>query len=260
MTLVEIDYLSGGQVARLTLNDPANLNAMSEDMAAEFAKSVGKIRDSANLRAVILTGAGKAFSAGGSLSMLEAKTKRTAEENRLAMLKFYDSFLCLRSVAAPFIAAINGSAIGAGLCVACACDIRVASEDAKLGFTFTKLGLHPGMGASFFVPRALGYAAASELLLTARVIGAEEALRYGLVSRTFKKEELLSGAEQIAAEIAACGPEASRQLLETLRSDNCSNLQSALEREALCQSVNYASCEFAEGLKAVQQKRSPKFS
>ncbi len=246
-------------IATLTLNDEANLNAMSDEMAMEFASTIASLQGSTSLRAIILTGAGKAFSAGGHLSMLEAKRSKTAEENRTGMLAFYNSFLCMRELNVPLIAAIQGAAVGAGLCVACACDFRVATETAKLGFTFLKLGLHPGMGATYFVPRIVGPSVATELMVTGRVITAEEAFRLGIVSRVCNGGDLPSVARSIASEILGCGPEATRQLLQTMRGDPL-ELAQALEREAACQSINYASAEFAEGVASVKEKRSPNFA
>jgi enoyl-CoA hydratase len=246
-------------IGTLTLNDETNLNAMSDEMATEFAAAVQSLKGRTELRAVILTGSGKAFSAGGHLAMLEAKRTKTAEENRVGMLSFYNSFLCIRELNVPLIAAINGAAVGAGLCVACACDFRVAADTTKLGFTFLKLGLHPGMGATYFVPRIVGASVATELLVTGRVIAAEEALRLGIVSRVCAAADVLREARSIAAEILTCGPEASSQLLQTMRGDT-SLLSQALEREAACQSVNYAGEEFAEGVAAIKEKRLARFT
>jgi enoyl-CoA hydratase len=246
-------------VAKITLNDPDNLNAMGEEMAAEFVALTARLgAEKVKPRALIMTGAGRAFSAGGNLDMLERKTQLAGEENRQLRLKFYHSFLGILKLGVPMIAAINGHAIGAGLCIACACDIRLAARGAKLGVTFTKLGLHPGMGGTYFLPRLVGAAMASELILTGRVIEAEEAQRIGLVSRVTGTEDILSQADALAQEIAACGPESVRQVLESLRVP-ASGLQQALEREALCQSINYASAEFKEGVRAGKEKRKPEF-
>jgi len=258
VSLVLFEEVNPG-IGLITLNDPTNLNAMSEKMADDFAIAISNARNTGSLRSVILTGAGKSFSAGGHLEMLQGKTKLSGEANRVGMHRFYDSFLDLFTLPCPIIAALSGSAIGAGLCVACACDIRIATSSTKLGFTFTRLGLHPGMGGTFLLPRIVGQARAAELLLTARVIDAEEALRIGLISRVVAVDTLLDEAKKIAAEIRGCGPQATAQLLETLRGD-LAHLQSALAREALCQSINYASPEFAEGLKALKEKRSPNFT
>ncbi len=258
MALV-LSHIDAEGIATLTLHDTANLNAMSEDMASEFSLAVDALASNGKVRAVVITGAGKAFSAGGHLAMLDAKRSLSPEQNRLGMLSFYHSFLKILDLGVPLIAALNGAAVGAGLCVACACDVRIASTDSKLGFTFLKLGLHPGMGATFLVPRIIGRSAATELLLSARVIDATEALRLGLVSRIVEPSALLDEAHRAAREMLSCGPEASKQLLRTLRSD-LSQLQSTLEHEAGCQSINYNSNEFAEGVSAMREKRAAHFS
>lgn len=259
MNLVTTQEIGNG-VLLITLSDPDNLNAMSEKMAGEFKQVVQDLKTKENnLRAVILTGAGRAFSAGGDLEMLKNKSLLTGEENRNRMLSFYDSFLSIRKLKVPIIAAINGHAIGAGLCVATACDIRIAAEGAKLGFTFTRLALHPGMGATYFLPQVIGIAKATELLLTGRIVLADEALRLGLVSEVCESTAILDRAKGIANEIMQCGKEATRQLLESLRMPQAS-MQQALEREALCQSIDYASAEFKEGVQATIEKRQPKWS
>jgi enoyl-CoA hydratase len=184
--------------------------------------------------------------------MLLAKTKLSESENQKRMLSFYDSFLKLRSLDIPTIAAINGHAIGAGLCVATGCDIRVGAPGAKFGFTFTKLGLHPGMGATYLLREVVGASAASLLLLTGRVIESNEALRIGLISQI--SDAPLETAFEISKEIESCGPLATKQLLLSLREPS-SNLKDALAREAKAQGVNYGSSEFLEGVNATKEKR-----
>ncbi len=257
MSLVLFNKISD-TIGQVTLNDPDNLNAMGEEMADEFKRLISKLKSDPALKVLILTGAGRAFSAGGNLSMLERKTTISPEENKRIMLKFYDSFLCILELSMPIIAALNGHAIGAGLCLASACDIRIASDKAKLGFTFTRLGLHPGMGATYFLPRVVGKAAAMELMVTGRIIEAPEALRLGLVSRVLPGEELNSEVFKIANEILECGPEAVSQLVQSVR-DPCASLKESLEREASCQSINYAGSEFKEGVRAAIEKRKARF-
>ncbi len=258
MALVEQHDLSS-HCLRITFNDPANLNAMGEEMAAEFSALVENLRVKNNAcRCIVLTGAGRAFSAGGNLEMLEKKQQLSESENQRLMLKFYHSFLGILSLNIPLVAAINGHAIGAGLCLAAACDVRIASDQAKFGVTFTRLGLHPGMGGTFFLPRVLGYPAAAELMLSGRVIDAAEALRMGLVSRVVPAAELNAQAEGLAAEIASCGPEANRAVLQTLRAGS-TTLAAALERESSCQSLSYKSAEFKEGVRAAIEKRKAIF-
>jgi enoyl-CoA hydratase/carnithine racemase len=226
MALVKYD-ISSSQIATLTLNDPQNLNAMGEEMAHEFAGLTTTLRN-ARPRVILITGEGRAFSAGGKLDMLEKKKSIPPEENRKLMLSFYHSFLAVRALNIPLIALINGHAIGAGMCLACACDMRIAALGAKLGFTFSKLGLHPGMGATYFLPKLIGIAAATELLVTGRVVDANEALRIGLISKVCAAEDLHEKGEEMANEILQTGRQTTSLLLETLRG-NPADLESALE-------------------------------
>ena len=251
--------LHSESIGKITLYDPDRLNAMGEDMARDFKRVVADLKGNQKIRVLILTGAGRAFSAGGDLQMLEKKTELSGEENRRRMLEYYHSFLGVLDLKLPIIAAINGHAIGAGLCVAAACDVRICAEKAKLGLTFTRLGLHPGMGATYFLPRVIGHAAASELMLSGKVIDAGEALRLGLVSKLVAADRIIAESEAIANEILSCGPEATTQLLESLRSGP-RTMNQALEREALAQGINYASADFKEGVRALIEKRTANFS
>ena len=150
-----------GAVAVLTFSDPDRLNAMTEAMGHALRDTVAELRDDPALRAAVLTGAGRAFSAGGDLAMIESKGKAASaspggavrEENRAFMERFYKLYLSVRELPFPTVAAINGPAIGAGLCVALGCDIRIAAREAKLGLNFARLGIHPGMGATWTLPR-----------------------------------------------------------------------------------------------------------
>lgn len=257
MALVTFQFVEK-QVGQITFNDPDRLNAMGEEMANEFRDLVTGLKRESELRVLILTGAGRAFSAGGDLAMLERKSKLSGEVNRVKMLEYYHSYLSIRELGVPLIAAINGHAIGAGLCLAAACDIRIASDKAKFGLTFTRLGLHPGMGATYLAPRVFGQAVANLLMLTGRTIEAAEALRLGIVSELMATEKVVKGAIEIAKEILQCGPEATKQLLNSLRTGAVS-LEAALEREALTQGINYAGAELREGVRAVTEKRAAKF-
>jgi len=205
-------------VAVLTFNDPDRLNAMTEPMGQRLNQHVERLKDARGLRAVVLTGAGRAFSAGGDLAFLLARAADTPENNVPAMKAFYGLFLSLRTLPVPVLAAINGPAIGAGFCVALGgCDIRYASPKAKMGLTFTKLGLHPGMGATHFLPALVGPSKAAELLLTGRVISAAEAAACGLVSEVV--DDPTAHALALARELAtSCAPGAVRHCLKTLRS------------------------------------------
>ena len=133
--------------------------------ALGFSPASKSSKQDARLRVVVVRGAGKAFSAGGDLEMLEKKTELSKEENHRRMLTFYNQFLSIRELNVPVIAALNGHAVGAGLCFSLACDVRIAKDGAKLGLNFVRLALHPGMGVTYYLPRILGIDLASELLL-----------------------------------------------------------------------------------------------
>ena len=246
-------------IARITLNDPETRNAMSEEMGQGFSRLIEHLKGDSSLRVVVLSGAGKAFSGGGHLEMLEAKTRISQAENENLMKVFYANFLCLQELEVPVIAAINGHAVGAGLCLALACDIRIAVEEAKLGLNFVSLGLHPGMGATYSVPRLVGPARAAELLYTGAIISAEEAARIGLINRVVPSAQFENSVREMANQIGAGGPRAIRELKASLRLLQGASLADCLLREAECQGADYVGTEFAEGIKAAREKRKPQF-
>jgi enoyl-CoA hydratase len=251
MTTLLRDSMGEG-VAWIRLNDPARLNAMSEEMAAEFRDLVAGLRGP-ELRAVIVSGEGRSFSAGGDLDMLEEKRTRDWETNRPGMLAFYRSFLDLLTLEVPLISAVHGWAVGAGCCLAAACDLRLADPAARFRVPFLNLGLFPGMGTTHWMPRRLGPWAA-EFLLTGRTLSAAEAHARGLVTTLSESGAVLDLARAQVERVLANGPEATRDLLRILRGDPA-ELQAALEREADFQARSYNREEFAEGLARARQTR-----
>lgn len=256
MALVEIRL---GEVTTVTLNDPSTRNAMSEAMAAEFSAAMAKISADKTVRVVILTGAGEAFSSGGNLSMLEEKTKLSLEENERKMREFYSSFLSIFELSVPTIAAINGHAVGAGCCLSLACDLRIAVIEAKIGLNFVALGLHPGMGATFFVPRLVGPAKAAEMLYSASILSASEAENVGLINHVCDRSQFAQKVEELAKIISFNGPQSIKELKESLSRDLHKELKSCLEREARMQAHDYVGKEFLEGVTAAKEKRRAKF-
>lgn len=246
-----------GRVTQLVLNDPDKANAMSPDMATEFRDAVAAIgRDNA-VRAVVITGAGKAFSAGGRLEMIEELGRHPFHRNRDYMLDFYGKFLSLLELDVPVVAAINGAAVGAGLLLALTADIRIASTTAKMGVNFVKLGLHPGLGGTFTLPELIGHARAAELFYTGKLISGDEAAAMGLVNRAVPVDEVLPAAMSMAAEIAANAPQTIRTLKENLKARRLRELQLALESEAAAQAAS--GDELGEGIAAAKEKRVPNF-
>ena len=255
-----------GDVATLTLNDPNRRNAMSQAMGELFATQVAELARDASLRAVVLTGAGRAFSAGGDLEMIKGRAREGAADPataptriRDAMRAFYGLFLSLRDLPCPTIAAINGAAVGAGLCVALACDVRIAAATARLGLNFTALGLHPGMGATWTLPRLVGPAHAAELLYSSRLLTGAEAAEIGLVNRAVAAEAVVASARKMAEAFAASGPLAVRGVKRALARSPVASLEEQLDFEAEVQAHCFASQDVHEGLTAVREKRAPRF-
>jgi enoyl-CoA hydratase len=180
--------------------------------------------------------------------------------SRAFMRSFYSLFLAVRELPQPTVAAINGPAIGAGLAVALACDLRFAAREVRLGLNFTRLGIHPGMGSTWTLPRLVGPAHAADLLLTGRLVDGLEAERIGLVNRALPGDELLPHALATAAEIAACAPLAVRATRRALRGALDASLDEQLDFEAEQQALCYETADLAEGLASVRERRAPRFS
>lgn len=249
-----------GPLARLILARPAVRNAMSAPMGAEVCQAVAELNGDASLRAVLVCGEGRAFAAGGDFDFLEARAASTPEHNRRVMRDYYDLFLAITKVHVPTIAVLHGAAIGAGLCFALACDLRLAAPGVKLGLNFVRLGLHPGMGATWLLPRIVGPSMAKQLLFTGRVIEAEEALRIGMVDALHPAEQLVAAAEALATEIAEAAPLAVARLKANLGWAAAGTLDEALDAEASAQALDYATDDFGEGLAALRERRAPRFS
>ena len=242
-------------VALVVFDDPERRNAMTEAMGGALAATVARLATDTTVRAVVLTGAGAAFSAGGDLAMLEGMSRAgqadpggaTHARHRTFMRDFYARFLSVRELPCPTIAAIQGAAIGAGLAVALGCDLRVAARDATLGLNFTRLGIHPGMGSSWTLPRLVGPAHAADLLLTGRLIDGAEAERIGLVNRAVAREEVVACALALADEVARAAPLAVRQTKQSLLRTLDVTLADQLDVEAEQQAICYESSDLGEG-------------
>lgn len=249
-------------------NRPKKYNALSVEFGNQFERLMSHFYIEAektligqsNLRALILTGNGKAFSAGGDLSFLRDRMQSPATLNSAIMEDFYSRFLSMRKVPVPIISAVNGPAVGAGACLACLSDIRLCSESALFAWNFSKLGLHPGMGSTHFLPQIVGRASAAELLLTGKTISAQEALEYGIVSQSLPDNDaLMDAALAIAVGVAEGSPSAVQMTTRSLRASQDRGLHQALIREADAQAHSYSSSDYNEGMDAIIEKRSPCF-
>mmetsp|Transcript_8604 Transcript_8604/g.11896 ORF Transcript_8604/g.11896 Transcript_8604/m.11896 type:complete len:302 (-) Transcript_8604:40-945(-) len=249
----------GNGVFILKFHNPQALNALTVDMGIQFKSIVQNLASSPKLRCVVLTGSGKAFSAGGDLQFLLDRSNDTPHNNSIMMKQFYERFLAIRTLPVPVISAINGSAVGAGLCVAAATDLRIAAKSAKLGVTFTNLGIHPGMGATHYLPKLVGPQMASWLLLGGDLITAEEAHQMGLVMQVVDDDKVLERSLEIARKLAEKSSVAVRTTLRTLRAAQDKGVEQALYNEAQCQAECYAAPDVKEGVNAIKEKRKPTF-
>ncbi|HEU0132610.1 MAG TPA: enoyl-CoA hydratase/isomerase family protein [Mycobacteriales bacterium] len=245
-------------VTVLTLNVPERRNAMTAELTAAWVAAVDALRADTVTRAVVVTGEGSAFCAGGDLSWIGESPDLTVMAVRERMLPFYRQWLSVRDLPVPVIAAVNGPAVGAGLCLALACDIRYAARDAVFSAPFARLGMHPGMAATYLLPEVVGLARARELLLTGRRVGADEAERLGLVSAV--SDDVLATALEAAEGIAASAPIAVRLTKAALAHAPHQSLDAALDWEGLAQPLTLTSADLREGLAAQAERRTPRFT
>ncbi|HEX2175781.1 MAG TPA: enoyl-CoA hydratase-related protein [Nocardioidaceae bacterium] len=247
-------------VVLVRLDNPEKRNAMSDAMTASWSRLMADLRTDRDARALLVTGAGKAFCSGGDTGWIGGEPDASVDRLRSRMIGFYRDWLSVRDLEIPTIAAVNGAAIGAGLCLALACDLRYAAPQAKLGAPFTSLGMHPGMAATWLLPEVVGLAAARELLLTGRIVQGEEARELGLVNRLLPEDGFVDAALDIAATVAAAAPVATRYTTTALRDGGHASFEAAVQWEALAQPVTLATADLQEGLAAAREKRRPLFT
>ena len=251
---VEVD----GPVATLTLDRPEALNALTVPVKVALRDALESLADDRVVRAVILTGAGRAFCAGQDLAEREAPDAAPLD---VEVRERYNPIIrAIRSMGQPVIAAVNGVAAGAGASLALACDLRIAAEEARFVLAFGRIGLVPDSGATWFLPRLVGPAKAAELALVGDAVDAAEALGIGLVSKVVPGDQLLNEARTLAGRLAEAAPLALALTKEALQRSATIDLDEALEGEAKLQGIAGASADHAEGLAAFREKRAPRFT
>jgi enoyl-CoA hydratase len=246
-------------VALLTLDNPDQRNAMSDAMTEAWPRALAAVADDPSVRVLVVTGAGSAFCSGGNTSWIASEPDASVDQLRSRMQAFYRTWLAVRALEVPTIAAVNGPAIGAGLCLALACDLRYAGRRARLAAPFVKLGMAPGMAATHLLPDVVGAAHARDLLLTGRTVDADEALRLGLVSRVLDDETFLEEVLETARGIAANAPVPTRYTKVALRQGH-PDLESAITWEAFSQPITLATEDLQEGIAAAKEKRPARFT
>ena len=233
---------------------------MGLEMTTAWSRLMGDLAADSEVRAVLLTGQGSAFSSGGNTSWIGADSHEPVSVLRERMLAYYRTWLMIRDLPVPTIAAINGPAIGAGAALALACDIRWAGQSASMSVPFLRMGMHPGMLSTYLLTEVAGVAVARDLLFTGRRVGAEEMLSLGLVSRVLPDDELAAEALAGAQGVAGGAPVAVQLTKVALRDGGPRDWASATQWEGLAQAVTLASDDLAEGLAALREKRRPDFT
>jgi enoyl-CoA hydratase/carnithine racemase len=261
----ELLFEKRGAIAVITINRPERRNPLGQPGDGDwFEATATAINADMNIRCAILTAAGTAFSAGGDLKAMRERSGEfagspadLAERYRNGIHKIIRSLWTLE---VPLIAAVNGPAIGLGNDVACLADVRIAAESARFGATFLKVGLVPGDGGAWILPRIVGLSRAAELLFSARVLDASEALAWGLASRVVPDIELSEEAHRIAAEIAAQPPQVLRMTKRLLRASLSADLNTIMELSAAMQAAAHSTADHREALEAFFEKRPPVFT
>jgi enoyl-CoA hydratase/carnithine racemase len=254
-----------GPVALITLNQPELRNAISDPLVIDaLVGAIERIDADLSVRCAILTGAGTAFSSGGNVKKMN-DGGGLADRLPVQTRRHYRSGiqripLAFDKLEVPIIAAVNGPAVGAGCDLACMCDIRIAAASARFAESFVKLGIIPGDGGAWLLPRAVGFSKASEMAFTGDPIDAQEALACGLVSRVVPDGELLPAAKALAARIAANPPHALRMTKRLMREGRQVSLQTLLEFSGAMQALAHATSDHKEAVAAFLGKRPPHFT
>ena len=263
MSLVEMERR--GKVMVLTLNRPEALNALgAEGDGDDMAAACAQVNSDYGIRCVVLTGAGRAFSAGGNVKAMASRSGAfsgsAVEIRERYRNNIHRIVRAVYGLEVPAIAAVNGAAIGLGCDVACMADIRIAADDARFGVTFLKLGLIPGDGGAWLLPRTIGMSRAAELLFTGDVIDAATARDWGLVSRVAPRDKLMDEAMAMAEKIAEMPPHALRIGKSLIRHGQTASYDNLMEMSALAQAVSHLTDDHVEGVKALLEKRRPRFA
>jgi 2-(1,2-epoxy-1,2-dihydrophenyl)acetyl-CoA isomerase len=249
-----------GRVATLILNRPERMNALNANLVLALNDALTRVEADPEINVVVLAGAGRAFCAGGDLTVIgKGRQENNITELQPILRAGMQMVLKIRTMRQPVIAAVHGAAAGAGMNIALAADIRVASDDATFGQNFAKVGLFPDYGGTFFLPRLVGPAKAAELFYTGEMIDAAEALRIGIVNRVVPLAQLETEAHTLAHKIANGPPLAIHAIKEVLFDRDKDELTELLDLEVEQQLKCFYSEDCSEGIRAFFEKRLPKF-
>jgi enoyl-CoA hydratase/carnithine racemase len=252
---------SASGVATITLNRPERLNALTFEVYRELIDTFAALRTEADVRTVVITGAGRAFCSGGDVHDIIGELFKRDMEGLLEFTRMTCELVAnIRALHKPVIASLNGTTAGAGACIALASDIRIAAEEAKIAFLFVKVGLSGAdMGAAYLLPRVVGLAKATELLYTGEFISAQEAERIGLYNRVVPGNQLAATTQEFAERLAQGPAFALAKTKELLDREAHMNLETALECEAQAQAICMQHPDYREAYEAFVAKRAPQF-
>ena len=247
-------------VATLVMNRPDRLNALDTKLVTTLNDALGRLAKDGSVRVVVLTGAGRAFCAGGDLALIgQVRTTGATRDLELLLASGTQAVLTMRSMPQPVIAAVNGAAAGAGMNLALAADIRIAAEEAMFGQNFAKVGLFPDFGGTYFLPQLVGPAKSAELFYTGDMIDAKTALQLGIVNQVVPATGLEAEVTSLARKIAEGPPFPIRAVKKTLFASESEKLALALRQEVEEQIRCYLSQDCSEGISAFFEKRPPQF-
>ncbi len=247
-------------IGTITLNRPDKLNAFAGRMRQEIAEAVRVMAEDAAARVIVITGAGRAFCAGADIGYMQELTARNDVDGFRALVEAgREVVTTIRGTPKPVVASLNGPAAGGGANLALSCDFRIASDRASIGQTFNRIGLHPDWGGTFFLPRLVGVAKALELIFSAEMVPAEEALRIGLVNRVVPHEQLAAETRAVATMLAAKPPLALALAKRAVYASDAAGLSEMLDVELEHQLACFQSEDAKEGLAAFLDKRAPRF-
>ena len=254
-------YEQSGGIATITLNRPERLNAITFEVYRELTDFFVTLRDQKDVRVVVITGAGRAFCSGGDVRDIIGALQGRDAEGLLEFTRLTCELIQnMRALPKPIIASLNGTTAGAGACIALASDIRIAAEDAKIAFIFVKVGLAgTDMGATYLLPRVVGLAKATELLMTGDFVSAQDAEKIGLYNRVVPRDQLETATRKFAQKLAQGPALGLAKTKEMLNREMHMGFESALEAEAVAQALCMQTPDFREAHAAFLEKRPAKF-
>ena len=249
-----------GAVLTLRLNRPEKLNALATPMCRSLLHALLVAADDKSVRAIVLTGAGRAFCSGGDLNVMrDARRRKAVAEIQDLLVAGKEICLAIASMPKLVVAAVNGPAAGGGMSLALACDLRIASQSATFSQGFARLGLYPDFGATYFLPRLIGLSRASELFYTGETLSATEACQIGIVYQVFPDDKFGEEVDKLAEHLAAGPPLVYRDVKRTMVGEKRREMEDALDEEIRLQTHCFTTDDCSEGLTAFFEKRKPDF-